>query len=50
MEEIQEYTNNGKWIAITTLIWNESFKQLKPLIIIKSGSYHLLFFTAILGP
>ena len=28
MEQIQEYTNNGKWIAITTLIWNEKFKQL----------------------
>ena len=28
MEQIQEYTNNGKWIAITTLIWNEAFKQL----------------------
>jgi hypothetical protein len=28
MEQIKEYTNNGKWIAITTLIWNEVFKQL----------------------
>lgn len=28
MEQIQEYTNNGKWIAITTLIWNDAFKQL----------------------
>lgn len=28
MEQIQEYTNNGKWIAITSLIWNEAFKQL----------------------
>ena len=28
MEQIQEYTNNGKWIAITTLIWNKEFKQL----------------------
>ena len=28
MEQIQEYTNNGKWIAITTLIWNEVFKNL----------------------
>jgi hypothetical protein len=28
MEQIQEYTNNGKWIAITILIWNEAFKQL----------------------
>jgi len=28
MEQIQEYTNNNKWIAITTLIWNEEFKKL----------------------
>lgn len=28
MEQIQEYTNNGKWVAVTTLIWNEAFKQL----------------------